>query len=290
MRHADKPTKPSMLSKPALLLAIAFPLVAVSSTNTVNAQSSSLPATNMGKFVHQPGDNQYSNRTQAERHLSPSAIVSPTTATSNPAQKVCYVPVPRIAKPDPTLSYIAADEPIHQAGFPPLPDRADLPGSGNSWINGGSRAGSFGSSEPDRPVGPDPVVGRKNPAGYNLVPAGAFRSTVPSEKYHSSNPGKHNAATARSGNMSIQSGKEPPLDPRADRGVNAEPPAPIMLNQAKTQDLSLPDDEFSGTRSQQKKNPSNAGRMINQLERQMINPITQMGSRAPSMLNSAIHF
>jgi hypothetical protein len=290
LRHTAKPTKPSTLSKHAVLLAIAFPLVAVSSINTVNAQSSSLPATNMGKFVHQPGDNQYSDRTQADRHSSPPPIISPTAVTSAPAQTVCYIPVPRAPKPDPTLSYIAADEPIHQVGFPPLPDRADLPGSGSSWINSGSRVSSVGSSESARAAGPDAIVGRKIPANYIHVPAGAFIPKGTNKKYHSSNPDEYNTATVRGGNVAAQAGKEPLLDPHADQGVVAEPPAPVMLNQAKTQELSLPDDEFSGTSNQQKKNTSGAGRMINQLERQMLNPVTQMGSMGPSLINRAIHF
>ncbi|MFX6007100.1 hypothetical protein ABTF07_21220, partial [Acinetobacter baumannii] len=38
-----------------------------------------------------------------------------------------YVPIPRQPKPDVSLEASAADEPVVQPGFPPLPDRLDLP-------------------------------------------------------------------------------------------------------------------------------------------------------------------
>ena len=53
---------------------------------TVNPSYAQLPPTNMGQFVHQPGDNQYTNQTQAERHVqvTPAAmsIAAPASATS----------------------------------------------------------------------------------------------------------------------------------------------------------------------------------------------------------------
>jgi hypothetical protein len=211
--------------------------------------------------------------------------------TSTPAQTVCYVPVPRVAKPDPTLSYIAADEPIHQAGFPPLPDRADLTNSGSLWINSRPSGISVDSNKSDGTNCSNAIVGKTNSAGYNQVPAGAYIPKGINKKYHSSNPNEYNAATVGGGNANSQTGKEPLLDPHRDQGIAADAPAPIVVKQSTTQDLSLPDDEFSGTNALHKKNPSGAGSMINQLEKRVIiNPITHMGSMGAGMMNTAIHF
>ncbi len=100
-----------------------------------------LPPTNMGKYVHQPGDNQYSDQTQAGRHgPGPSAVRPVQVFTSSG-----YRPAPAPKKPDPTIEPIAADEPIPPAGFPPLPDRLDLPvGVKAGWSGGGGGYGGGG--------------------------------------------------------------------------------------------------------------------------------------------------
>ncbi len=108
------------------------PLIActvIAALNAVNPVYAQLPPTNMGQFVHQPGDNQYTNQTQAERHgavmVPASSAVAPAAAPSSP--NVAYRPTPAAPKPDISLLPIVADEPIKPAGFPPLPDRLDLP-------------------------------------------------------------------------------------------------------------------------------------------------------------------
>jgi hypothetical protein len=311
VRHARNLTKISILavrSKHSTMLAIALLVVGVASIEAANAQSSSLPPTNMGKFVHQPGDNQYSNSTQAERHAPPPVMVRPTAVMMTPAQSVGYVPVPRVPKPDPTLSYIAADEPVVQAGFPPLPDRADLPGAGSSWAGAGSRGGGGGGGGswsgpggggdggPGGPGGLDPRIEKKSYNGYRHAEAGAYAPQEPTRHYRSSNTASDSYAAGGGGgggsaNPAASLGKEPSLNPRADAGVVAEAPAPVVVKQATTQDLSLPDDEFSGSSTQQKKNPSGSSRVMKQMGRQMfLNPLMQMSSMGSGMTGRMIHF
>jgi len=286
------------------MLAIALAVVAFASIGTAHAQSSSLPPTNMGKFVHQPGDNQYSNSTQAERHAPPPPPPRPTAMMMGPAQSVGYVPVPRVPKPDPTLSYIAADEPIVQAGFPPLPDRADLPGAGSGWNASGGRGGSGnwggpgGGSDGSGSSGVvDTRFEKKSYNGYKHAEAGAYAPQEPTRHYRSSNTASDSYAVGNGGggggaaNPAASLGKEPSLNPRADAGIVAEAPAPVVVKQATTQDLSLPDDEFSGSSTQQKKNPSQGNRIMKQMGRQMfIQPLMQMSSMGSNMAGRAIHF
>ena len=119
-----------------------------------------LPPTNMGKFVHQPGDNQYSVGTQGERHGGgyydtnggPHVMVGPPAGAAPPAPKYSLAPPPPKG-PDVSIEPIAAEEPIAMPGFPPLPMTLDLPVSptvmssaGGSWRNssGGSGGGGGG--------------------------------------------------------------------------------------------------------------------------------------------------
>src|SRR5262249_62414917 len=88
----------------------------------------------MGKYVHQPGDNQYSDQTQSSRHGAAAPAVRPVQVIMSSG----YRPAPAPRKPDPTVEPIAADEPIPPAGFPPVPDRLGLPvGGKSSWTGGG---------------------------------------------------------------------------------------------------------------------------------------------------------
>jgi hypothetical protein len=311
VRHARNLTNIFALSKHPTMLATALVVVAIASIGAVYAQSSSLPATNMGKFVHQPGDNQYSDRTQSERHAPPPPPPRPTAMMMAPAQSVGYVPVPRVPKPDPTLSYIAADEPVVQAGFPPLPDRADLPGAGSGWNASASRGGGGGGGggnwagpgggggdSPGGPGGLDTRIEKKSYNGYRHAEAGAYAPQEPTRHYRSSNTASDTYAAGGGGggggasaNPTASLGKEPSLNARADAGMVAETPAPVVVKQATTQDLSLPDDEFSGTSTQQKKNQSGGNRMLKQMGRQMfIQPMMQMSSMGSSMAGRAIHF
>ena len=69
-------------------------------------------------------------------------------------------------------------------------------------------------------------------------------------------------------------GREPKLnDHMNDSGGQPEAPMPVQINQAATQDLSLPDDDF-----QAKKPPSKAGRMIGRTLSRTMNRAVGMGN------------
>jgi hypothetical protein len=267
----------------------------------VNAQSSSLPPTNMGKYVHQPGDNQYSPQVQSSRHADPIAVRRP-----NPGMQVAvYRPTPRIPKPDITLEPIAADEPVVQPGFPPMPDRADLPVIGG-WSNiapinasgSGATAGNNGHGSDNG------AQSGSTHQHYTHVPAGAYipqneqgshgyyKAQRSNDFYAAGRGGNPTGNAAGNGSPTQQSlnamGKEPRLDQRADQGVVPEAPTPVAVKQATTQDLSLPDDEFSYKNSQQK---SQSTTMLKQMGRQMLmNPLMQMSGMSSSMMSKAVHF
>ena len=101
-----------------------------------------LPPVNMGKFVHQPGDNQYSNGTQGERHGTYQVVNPSAQQTQGPSG---WVPTHK-SKPDISLEPIVCDEPIAKAGFPPIPDSLELPGlrGGGSFTNYGGAGGGGG--------------------------------------------------------------------------------------------------------------------------------------------------
>lgn len=128
--------------------------------------SQGLPPTNMGKYVHQPGDNQYSDQTQATRHAPPPKPVQ----MMSPMQMVPmgYMRTPAPPTPDPSIEPIACDEPIPPPGFPPLPDRLELPiASGGNWSSGGSSFKSSGAAQSD------PTAGVTYHQHYGHLPAGA---------------------------------------------------------------------------------------------------------------------
>jgi hypothetical protein len=135
------------------------------------AMAQGLPPTNMGKWVHQPGDNQYNVQTQQERHgtsyadrTGPGGSVyygkggggggggSQAIAPSGPK-----VVNPMILmggnkpKVDISIEPISSDEPVPPPGFPPLPERLQLPvalggpsGTGGNWRGGGGGGGGKG--------------------------------------------------------------------------------------------------------------------------------------------------
>jgi hypothetical protein len=133
-----------------------------------------LPPVVMGKTVKQPGDNQYMPQAQLDRHgnyvdrtgtnssvfiskpgggggpVGGGGMIQAGGVTINP-MILMYSPAPKV---DVTLEPISTDEPVPPAGFPPLPDRIQLPvalgapssggGSGGSWSSGGGGGGSNG--------------------------------------------------------------------------------------------------------------------------------------------------
>ncbi|HEY9712039.1 MAG TPA: hypothetical protein V6C72_01140, partial [Chroococcales cyanobacterium] len=120
------------------------------------AQSAGLPPTNMGKFVHQPGDNQYSQQTQSERHAPPPQMAAPRPMfNAGGGGGGGWQPTPPPHREDISLLPIAADEPIAPAGFPPLPDRLDIPGVVAGFGGGGGTGygGAAGMRSPSAPGG-----------------------------------------------------------------------------------------------------------------------------------------
>ncbi len=127
-----------------------------------------LPATNMGKFVHQPGDNQYQPSAQLGRHGSEGYLDvtgcedhRPEARAQQVRQQMTMVPSYTLAPPPPpgpdvSIEPIAAEEPIPPAGFPPMPLALDLPvqmgvsssGGKGAWrtSSGGGGGGGGGGS------------------------------------------------------------------------------------------------------------------------------------------------
>jgi hypothetical protein len=299
------------------LLAICAAVIASGSFAVVaNAQSSSLPPTNMGKYVHQPGDNQYLAPAQMERHRPTPVYVPPPMQQGGGGGGGMQMGYERVRPPfkaDPTLEAISSDEPVIAAGFPPMPDRADLPvesgwGGGGGWGAGG---GGGGGAAPGGPPMPTSVHQH-----YNHYDAGAFAPPKPAatssghQGYdHAAPPsaqagpthGGYNHAGASSdfysssgGSPAQQAlnalGKEPKLNGRADQGITPEAPMPVSVKQATTQDLSLPDDEFSTKTGNQPKQPSAGGQMLKQMGRNLLQPVNQVGSMGGSMAGRFIHF
>ena len=139
-----------------------------------------LPPVNMGKFIHQPGDNQYSSGTQNERH----GPANGGYQVVNPSAQQVQGPSGWQRTPhrggDISIEPIVCDEPIPVAGFPPVPDGLDLPGvrGGGSFTNyssggggggGGYGGGGGGGSAPGMGLPPP-----ENHQGYTNYAPGYF--------------------------------------------------------------------------------------------------------------------
>jgi hypothetical protein len=281
-------------------------------------QSAGLPAVNMGKYVHQPGDNQYSQTTQQTRHGPPPQAFVPAAAAAPAQQSYSWQPTPPPQRPDISLDPIAADEPVPPAGFPPLPDRLDLPVASN-WARGGSGGGYGGgggayggASAPGMPGGGN--LGPPIPQGvhqhYQHFSPGAFmppqaqggggaaeqQAPAGSHGYYKARtPEYFNANTNGGGAVpgmggggpsdaerALRSmGKEPKLSDRNDNSQAPDAPAPVVINQATTQDLSLPEDEFSYRPNNR---PGTGSRVLKQAGRRMLAPLNSVGGM------TGIHF
>ncbi len=233
-----------------------------------------LPNTNFGQFVHQPGDNQYTNQTQAERHAPVMPVnipVSNAGPASGPASaSASYKLTPAEPKPDVSLLPVVADEPIKPAGFPPLPDRLDLPTSGSASWASGSNQGSAGNSASGGTYTREGVS--HNPQGvhqfYVHYAPGAFMPDQPVQQayrpsntdYYNVNPGARPAMRSSVGDVPLPNtnpinmetpstvalkhmGPEPQL--ASDKASKPEAPTAVTVNQSVSQDLSLPEDDFN---------------------------------------------
>jgi hypothetical protein len=245
-----------------------------------------LPPTNMGKYVHQPGDNQYNQAAQQERHGAPAPVMAPVVnrgGGGGGGGGNGWVPTPAVPKPDISIEPIATDEPVVAAGFPPFPDRLDLPVSTGWGRNLGGGGGSYGGGGGAAPGGPPQPVGVHQ--HYNHYDPGAFvqdkgrgyykANTVPMptnnhDQYaHNSPGGPPGGGGGGMGGGTV----EPRLNPANDKSMSTEAPAPVSIKQATTQDLSLPDDDFSYKNKQ-----SGGNKFAKRLGRQMLQPLNNMGS------------
>ncbi len=240
-----------------------------------------LPPTNLGKFVHQPGDNQYTYQTQSERHSTPTPAIGvpvSVSTSSTPPSSGDYKLTPAAPKPDISLLPIVADEPLKPAGFPPLPDRLDLPTNGVwSGAGGGDNQSVLSSATLNRNYNSSPTGVHQHYVHYE---AGAFMpkeqaQSAPqiiykpaSSDYYNVNPGARpvygpvRGGDAGSGNSETPAtqalhrmGAEPQL--AADAISKPEAPAAVTVNQSVSQDLSLPEDDFN------KHYPTNIGNSAN---------------------------
>lgn len=257
-----------------------------------------LPPTNMGKYVHQPGDNQYSDATQQTRHGAPAPPPQFRAAPSGGGGG--WAPIPAPPKPDVTLEPIAADEPVAQPGFPPLPDRIDVGGGvtlgggggGGGFSGGGGGFGGGGGGFGGGASGPAPGMAGGGGGGvpsptfhqhYGHMPPGAFapkrdmsmqapsggggggyykavsppspagggggggyyKARSPGSDVYNSNPAGAPQYTGASARDLKSLGREPKLNERQEQTMAPDAPVPVVVSQSTTQDLSLPEDEFS---------------------------------------------
>lgn len=256
----------------------------------------------MGKWVHQPGDNQYGTQAQHERHdLPPQMNAAPAQSFGGGGGggMSSWRPTPPPVKADISLDPIAADEPVPAVGFPPLPDRLDLPVQ-SGWAagaGGGARGGAYmnygGAAPPDGPGGggggpPQPTGTHQHYLHYE---PGAFAPANQSHGYYKArtppppNSDYYNNNTA--GGAPGQAAAGPTDAQRALRGLGREPklgkdgspeapeaPQPVVVNQAATQDLSLPEDDFA---YQKAPNTNTTGkRLKRQVTRAILRPVNSV--------------
>jgi len=223
-----------------------------------------LPPTNMGQFVHQPGDNQYTAQTQLDRHhMSMPVPAGPVTQPAAAPIVTDYKPTPAAPRADISLLPIVADEPLKPAGFPPLPDRLDLPvNSSGLWAgnNGGTAGGNVITSS--RYVSSSPSGVHEHYVHYQpgaFIPPQELQQTTyrpATADYYNINPAARpvalnyampspavptipTPATQRLQHLSA----EPQLAP--DAVSKPEVPSAVTVNQSVSQDLSLPEDDFN---------------------------------------------
>jgi hypothetical protein len=275
-----------------------------------------LPPTNYGKFVHQPGDNQYDSAAQTERHGSQPVFAgvggSPggqTIIFRGAAAAPAYVPTPPPPRADLSIQPVVADEPLKPAGFPPLPDRLDLAVANANWGNhipvlqGATNGGTSGGGTPGgevvsftRNYGSTGCIGVHE--HYNHYNAGAFipkqelehRIYQPASSDYYSVKSGGNPAQAQpvqqspATNALRQLGREPNLG--QDVPQKPEVPRAVTVNQAVTQDLSLPDDQFNQQSPVATKNSSGAGRFAKSAGRAVLMPVRSVGYSAVGMMSS----
>jgi hypothetical protein len=242
-------------------LAALFYLLAFISTSSSVAWAQ-LPPTNMGKFVHTPGDNQYTAQTQAERHGASIPAAAPVVQPTSAPVAGDYKPTPAAPRADISLLPIVADEPIKPAGFPPLPDRLDLPINGTAiWAgnNGGSIPVTSSRYISSSPTGVHEHYVHYEPGAF--IPPQALAQTQAiyrpaATDYYNINPAARPAFNSPSQAVATVPTIPTPatnalhhLPPQpglaCDPVSKPEAPSAVTVNQSVSQDLSLPEDDFN---------------------------------------------
>lgn len=280
-------------------------------TSMAAAWTQGLPPTIMGKFVQQPGDNQYGGAAQYLRHNAGNRASQAATGPQSGQQSApsAWTPTPRPARPDVSIQPIAADEPISPAGFPPIPQRLDLPISmapmNGAPMGGGVPGRGVPSGNQQTPYqgmhqhyahyqpGAFSPQAQNNGAprsGYKCLPADPVPSGAKTD-YYGTNVGSANSPPQYSGvspSALSRLGKEPTLSSQQDKAVmTPQAPTPVVVNQATTQDLSLPDDDFAQHK------PPNQNSFAKRLGRQVGNTVVQtmyMGISRASGYAYGYHF
>ncbi|MBP9092416.1 hypothetical protein KBI23_15420 [bacterium] len=282
-------------------IALSFSLAALFIASSLPAFAQ-LPPVNMGRWVKQPGDNQYSSDTQQSRHGSGQPvrqIVAPQTAVMPQQSAPMWRPTPKAFRSDVSLDPIVCDEPIPPVGFAPLPESLDLPGirGGSSGFTrspaggygGGGGGGGFSSSyqgsAPGMGGGGNAAPEVRSSQGYNSVQPGAFvKKKTPYGAANNNPPGSFKgggdvyssgdgaAPMSEAQRQMSGMGREPGLSNKSASAPEA--PAAVQINQATTQDLSLPDDEYKQSKGGNK-STSQAGKMVQRMARRAGRSILQ---------------
>lgn len=296
------------IGKAPVALSISLAALFVASSLPAFAQ---LPPVNMGRWVKQPGDNQYSSDTQQSRHGGGQPVhqvVAPQTAVIPQQSAPVWRPTPKAFRSDVSLDPIVCDEPIPPVGFAPLPESLDLPGirGGSSGFTrspaggfgGGGGAGGFSSSyqgsAPGMGGGGNAAPEVRSSQGYNSVQPGAFvKKKTPYGNANNHPPGSFGGGGSGGGDVYSSGdgaapmseaqrqmnsmGREPSLSNKSSSAPEA--PAAVQINQATTQDLSLPDDEYKQSKGGNK-STSQAGKMVKRMARRagrsMLQPLNSM--------------
>lgn len=184
-----------------------------------------------------------------------SSLVFSSSLSAQTTSASSYIPTPAPHIADPTLEPIASDEPVPPAGFPPLPDQLNLDDAIASSQAGShtAQSSSYGSSQSAygrRPVQPS------FHQGYGHVPAGAYMQQQLRPPASQVAPG--------SDSYNVNSGNRGPATQSAVQAAPHLPelPTPVTVSQSTTQDLSLPDDEFSDYHKQKRRHYNYVGNML----------------------------
>ncbi len=299
----------SLLRAPAVAGFVAFGLALIPALISAQPALAQLPPVNMGKFVHQPGDNQYSGATQNDRHGPPAGyqVVRPSPQQ---VQNGGWTPVHKI-RPDISLEPIVCDEPIARPGFPPIPEALELPGirgGGTFLVGGGAGGGAVGGGAGGGAGGGGgyggvgggsaPGMGMAPPTkhqGYDTYQPGSFNKGTttgkgavlykpPSETYASGDGAKGGGGGGPSDAQRAlrRLGNEPTLSAKSQDAA-PEAPQAVQINQATTQDLSLPDDQNQNGQKKQSQAGRQLKRMQNTMMNRMMSPLYSMPVRMPTM-------